>query len=267
MPEGQLETVKRITAVLDYMVSQSGDVGVSDVSRALGYNKSVAHRLLTALQADGYLAVDAQTRRYRLGPKILQLGLATLDRLDVRRSGHRREERLWSITGETVGINLRVGDKRIHADGLESPKEVRLAGQLGLESPLYAGASSKAILAFLPEAEQERILATAEGATTADGRPISIGDLRAELHAIRQRGYAVSVAERRAGAFGVASPIFNHLGEVTGSLAVGGPTMRWHEELAAEYGELVLGEARGLSAELGYRGVIGPAGAPASTPR
>jgi DNA-binding IclR family transcriptional regulator len=257
MSEGHLDTIKRMTAVFDYLASQDGDVGVSEIARALGYHKSVAHRLLTALVAEGYLALTEDTRRYRLGSKMLQLGLLTLDRLDVRRLARPRLGRLWTGSGETVGISLRVGDMRIHVDGMESPKEVRLAGQLGLESPLYVGASSKSILAFLPAAEQERILTSAEGAKTANGMPISTNALREELQDIRERGYAVSVGERRAGAFGVSAPIINHLSEVIGSFSVGGPVMRYQADLAAEYGMLALAEARGLSAELGYRGTIG----------
>ena len=258
MVEGNLDSIKRMTAVFDYLAGHPGDAGVSEIARALGYNKSVGHRLLTALEAEGYLAVNPDTRRYRLGTRLLQLGLLTVERLDLRRLARPRLERLWMATGETVGVSIREGDTRIHMDGLESPKEVRLAGQLGLGSPLYIGASGKSILAFLPEADQARILALAEGATTADGTPVYIGALRAELQVIRERGYAVSVAERRAGAFGVCAPVLDHRSDAIASLSVGGPTLRWREELSGQYGALVLAESRGLSAELGYRGAIGP---------
>lgn len=265
MAAGRLDSVQRITAVFDYLAGHTGDVGVSELARALGYNKSVAHRLLTALQAEGYVAVSQDTRRYRLGAKVLQLGLLTLDRLDLRRLAHPRLERLWTITSETVGISLRIGDTRMHLDGLESPREVHLGGQLGLASPLYLGASSKGILAFLPEADQERILASAEGATMTNGTPVSVPALRAELQVIRQRGYAISLAERRAGSFGVCAPVLNHRSEAIASLSVGGPLLRWQEDLGVQYGALLLAESRGLSAELGYRGTIGPGEASIST--
>lgn len=248
--EPQLDAVKRISEVFDYLVEHPQGVGVSELSRALGYHKSVIHRLLKSLEAHSYVRVD-EMHRYQLGTRILQLGLVALHRMDIRRLARPRLERIWSTTHETVVLTFKVGDVRVHIDGLESPQAIRRGVELGREAPFYVGVG-KAFLAHLPEADKERIMAQAEGVVKADGTPLSLEDLEEELQVIRQQGYAVSVSERRLGVFGIAAPVFNDMGYPVALLTIGGPANRLEKWMRGQYGQLLAREAEGLSYELGY---------------
>ncbi len=254
IPKERLETIERVAQLLDYLATHES-TGVSEISRALGYSKSVVHRLLTTLEAHGYVAAT-ETRRYRLGFKVIELGLVALQQLDVRRRALPHMERLRALTQETVNLSMRVGDHRVYIESLESPQEIRQRVELGREMSLLLGSSSKAILAFLPEEERERIIAGAIGKTTALGEPLSPDRLRRDLDEIRRRGYAVSLSERLVGAFSVAVPVFDHRAMVVGSISISGPVMRWRPELAEQYGRLLLEEVGMLWRELGYRPAI-----------
>ena len=243
---------RRVAEVLGAFLDGKPDHGVSELSRQLGWPKSVVHRVLSTLQESGFIALDPSTRRYRLGPKALRLGLAAMAQIDVCRLALSHLRALRDQTGETAVLSLLSGNETIEVEQVEGLHSVRQTVQVGERSPLYLGASNKAMLVFLPLEHQEQVLAEAEGAVRVDGTPVDVAALRKELPAIRRQGYAVSQSERIPGAASVAAPVFNHRGEVVGSLSVAGVTLR--QDLAALHalGPLVREAAQALSTELGW---------------
>jgi hypothetical protein len=113
-------TVKRAADVLQAL-TDTAEVGVSELSRQLGWPKSVTHRVLTTLAHSGLVAVDASTHRYRLGPAALRLGLAAIARADVHRLAIPHLSALRDTTGETATLTLLSGDHRLYVEVVESP--------------------------------------------------------------------------------------------------------------------------------------------------
>lgn len=237
-----------LTALID-----SSDVGVSELSRRFGWTKSATHRALATLAAAGFVVNDAERRRYRLGPTALRLGLAAVARADVHRLALPHLRALRDRTGETATVTvLNDDDERVYVDQVESGHPVRQIIEVGTRSPLYLGASSKAMLAHLPPARQDRVLATAGGSMRADGTPLDVDALRDELGVIRARGFAVSRGERVAGAASVAAPVFGHDDAVLGSISIAGVTVRQSVADLEALGPLVREAALALSRELGW---------------
>lgn len=249
-------SARRVADLLSAFLNGHPDLGVSELSRQLGWPKSVVHRVLITLEQSGFVASDPVSRRYRLGPKALRLGLAALAQTDIRRLALPRLRSLRDRTGETTTLSLLSGDERVYVEQVESLHPVRQTIPIGGRAPLYVGASSKAILAFLPIDRQERILAMAVGARRVDGTPIDPALLRDEIQTIRQQGYAISRSERILGATSVAAPIFDHRGEVIGSMSVAGVTVRQNQADLEALGPLVRETAAGLSIELGWSGTL-----------
>lgn len=244
--------VRRGADVLIALTDQP-DAGVSELSRRFGWSKSVTHRVLSTLADARLVAADPVSRRYRLGPAALRLGLVALARADVHRLAVPHLHALRDRTGETATLTLLSGEMRLYVDQVESRHPVRQSIQIGSSAPLYIGGSSKAMLAFLPVERQERVLGSAVGATRADGMPVDVPALRAEIETIRDLGYAISQGERIAGATSVAAPIFDGRGEVIGSMSVAGVTVRQDRAALETLGPVVRDEARALSSELGWR--------------
>ncbi|OPC84719.1 hypothetical protein B4N89_00630 [Embleya scabrispora] len=214
------------------------DLGITEISEALGMSKAVVHRLLASLRTRGLVDLDPDTRRYRLGPGAMRLGLAYLDRLDVRVAAAPELHGLSADTGETATLSVRVGDTRVYVDQVTPHREVIMSVTLGAPYPLCVGASSKALLAFLPEARDVRALARllADGpARAGEGRgraaPAEPGPavrrMTEELAEIRARGWARSSGERQAGAGSVAVPVFDHEGRPIAVISVCGPAERF----------------------------------------
>jgi IclR family acetate operon transcriptional repressor len=246
--------IARALAVIRLLAERAPqELGVTGVARELQMPKTVAHRILRELTALDFLGLDEGTKRYRLGPGALQIGLAALRGLDVPRLARPHLWRLVQRTGETATLSVRQGWSRVYVDQVLSPHEIRMSVPVGTAHPLHAGSSSKAILAGLSDAEVDEYLAThALDAVTA----VSITSenaLRAEIERVRAAGYATSSGERQAGAGSVAAAIRTASGDVFGSISVCGPLDRFGPEISEAYGGLVAEAARQISAELGYR--------------
>lgn len=251
--QGQtIAAVERAVDVLTLFTRTDRDsLGVTEISQALDLSKAVVHRILASFRGKGYIDLDPETRRYSLGREALALGLTYLDRIDVRRVARPAMQALVDATDETATLSVRVGQTRVYVDQVTPARDIRMVVQLGRPFPLHAGGSSKAFLAFLPEAEREAYLAGDLPALTG----LTVTDavaLRAELATIRERGYAVSYGERQAGAGSVAAPIVDHEGTAVAVMSVCGPVERFTDEMDDAV-KVLLPTVAELSSRLGHR--------------
>lgn len=259
MPDHDTQTigaVDRATSVLMLFAgTRARSLGVTEIANQLSLSKAVVHRVLASLRGADLIAFDEGTRRYSLGPATLTLGQAYLANLDLREAARPFMERLVEETGETVTLSIRHGDERVYIDQMMPLDEVAMTITLGHSYPLHTGSSSKAFLAFLPDAEQERLL-SAEALAGVEP-PIDVEELREELASIRKRGYARSfyarsVGARKASAASVAAPIFDHSGDPAAVMSVTGPVERFRQE-ADRAATALLQETRELSRRLGFQ--------------
>lgn len=161
-------------------------------------------------------------------------------------------DELVALTGESVNLFVRHGDRAVCIDRRDSPQLVRLASVLGISAPLHAGAVPKAMLAFLPEEDQDRILAGLGDLPAYTERTVMDPDaLKRELAEIRERGYSISDEDYDSSARGVGAPIFGGLGGVIAGISVGGPSFRVGNETLSALGALVTEKTRELSLLLG----------------
>ena len=162
--------------------------------------------------------------------------------------------------GETAGLSVRVGSKRVHVVQVESTHEIRRTIQIGLPLPLHMGANGKVMLAFLPPEEREQILSL----SLADGPPLSpaaVDDLRRELDGTALRGYSVTEGERVPGSRTLAAPVWTWRQDVI-AIVVSGPDGRFSRAAAQAAVPMLLDVAQRLTRQLGGQQLMGGAAAP-----
>lgn len=251
-PVGQTAaTVERAADVLVLFAdADTRTLGVTEIADALGLSKPAVHRILASLRTRGLVEVDEESRRYSLGLTAMRLGLAYLDRIDVRALAAPELAELSRRTRETATLSTRTGDQRVYVDQVTPAREVIMTVSLGVPYPLHAGASSKAFLAFLPDTEIDAYLARELGRLT-EGTITDADALRAEIREIRARGYAKSFAERQHGAASVAAPVLDHHDRPVAVVSVCGPLERFRQE-AEECARVLLETTDRLSARMGH---------------
>ncbi|MFE3448983.1 IclR family transcriptional regulator [Nonomuraea sp. NPDC059194] len=255
--ENQSRSIAAVERAMDVLLlfgrSSRPDLGVTEIATELDLTKAAVHRILTALRSRELIALDPVSRRYSLGHAAIALGRAYLARTDLRAMAGPELRRLSARAGETATLSVRRGDTRLYVDQVVPDQELRMEVSLGIPYPLHAGSSSKAILAFLREEEVEGYLVRHKlDALTA--KTITDPDkLRAELAAIRKKGYATSLGERQEGAASVAAPVLDHDGLVIAAVSVSGPSARFKPHMQGLAPAVVEAASR-LSAQLGYGG-------------
>jgi IclR family transcriptional regulator, acetate operon repressor len=247
----QVTAVVRTADVLSYL-SQSAPnpAGVTEIATALGLSKAVVFRILTSLQDRGYVDFEPASRRYQLGPKSLSLGMAYLERADVRRPVHDTLVALSERSHETATLSLRTGWQRMYVNQILPADDIKMVVPIGKVFPLHAGASSKAFLAFLPDEEQERFFREhAKLARLTEHTVVDRRALRAELEQIRSDGFAASRGERQPGAASVAAPVLDQDGAPAAVISVCGPMERFKARSQAA-AQLLLEETERLSRQV-----------------
>jgi len=228
-----VKTIDRLVEILDCFSSQHPDWSLTELSARLGVPKSSLHRFLLALETHSILRRDPQDRRWRLGYRPLVWGQLAAHHT-LRLIARPVMERLAAETGETVLLTVYENFEVVCLEKVDSTHEVRLAMEVGTRRPPHAGASSKILMAYLPETEIQAIIERGlpRLCTNTITDPT---ELRAELAQIRDRGYAVSREETDVGAWGVATPIWGPRGEVVAALGIAGPLFRLTRGLTQEY--------------------------------
>jgi len=248
---GQVRSLVKALAILDCFSADRPELGVSEIARQLGIPTSTVGRLLFTLLSEDVLTQNPTTQCYRIAPRVLAWGAVYMHGLDMLAKARPMLEELHRLTQETVNLYVLDGLERVCVDCIESPQRVRVIVHVGERMPLYAGSAGKAILAFASSALLQRILQLPLQRMT-DNTITDPQKLHEELRSIRNRGYAVSHAERFADARGLAAPVFDATGSVVASLNVAGPLVRFGDHEVAKYAPKVIQLANEVSRSLGY---------------
>ena len=244
-------TVNRICDILNSFSGQEAMLTLTEISRRIDLPKSTTYRFLLDLESQGMLYSDPGSHGYRLGHQLIHCGMLAQASIDLRNDSLPILRTLTESTGESSILSMRFGNVGTWIEIVESPYALRLAMRVGQSIPLYAGASSKVLLAFLPDYEIERILDEIELKPIKRNTITSPDQLRQELHAIRARGYATSFEETDNGAMGIAAPVFDHTGQTVAGIGLIAPIARVPEVRIPEVAEPVLQASFELSRRLG----------------
>jgi len=247
-----VQSVARSLGLLEALASP-GELGLVELAARAGLQPSTAHRLLSTLVGRGYVIQTADTGRYLLGYKVLELASFVNGRTaHLRALARPHLVSIQKITGETTNLTVLEGPQVVYIDQVEGSRSVRMFTQVGRAVPAHTSAAGKVILAFYASDLVEKLYAeeplgqlTPRTLTTLNG----LGD---ELARIRRRGYAIDNEEHEEGVSCVAAPIFDHEGGVRAAISVSGPAPRIHSADTAELGELLTTRTAEISRSLGF---------------
>lgn len=253
--DGRVPTVRTLNRALDILFCLADDakpLSLVDISQRTGLDKSTTLRLLRALGARGMVKASEESGRYRLGLAVLALSGGVIGAADLRSVARPYMQQLHGLATETVALAVLADGARVFVSQIESQHELRWVVQVGQRVPLHLGAAAKVMLAFLPEAEQERIIRRTDFTQMTPSSPSSAADLRRQLSEVRASGVAVGLGERISGITAVAAPIFDYTGRVVASLTVCGAQERFDSEAVDRIREPLIAAAQSISRQLGH---------------
>lgn len=226
-------------------------LAVRESAELLGVAPSTAHRLLTTMQANGFVVQDPGTRRYGAGPALLAVALASLRRIDVGRVARPHLSALAAETRETVSLAVAEGTNVRFIDSVEGPEVVRVSSRAGVVAAAHASAAGKVMLAAASKEELLRLYPSGRLQRRSPRSITSRSTLFKELEEVRRAGYSVSHEENAQGLAAVAVGVRDVRGRVIAALAVSVPAERLDGARAESIASLARRRAGRIEEELG----------------
>jgi IclR family pca regulon transcriptional regulator len=263
-PEGRTGTsqsLERGLAILSSFHSNRPLIGVSELSRELDLSRSTAHRYIATLAQLGYLQQDPDSKRYRLGPKVLDLGFSAMNSMDLLEISAPHLRQLSDKTQHTVNLAILDGTDVVYIERCRTTgpgqREIDLNLHVGARLPAYCTAMGKAILAFMPEREVEKIIKRIDFAPRGPNTITDAAAFREELARIRESGISINDEELAYGLRSIAAPIHSHSGEPLAALNLAvHRTMVSMDELVERFGPAVIAAAHDISLSMGHRAAL-----------
>lgn len=230
-----LSTVQRTLEVLKAFSAERPEWGVTELAARLGAHKSQIHRAVATLSDEGFLVSNPVSRKYRLGPALVRLGIVAGESGGIPQVVQPVLEQLAHQVGETTVFNLAGEHDYVMRAAADGPGQIRFALTLGRSFPWYGGAGGHAIFSHRTEEQITALLDRGFNQATLHG-PHTREEILARHRAVREQGYAVSAGEFDERVMAVAVPVW--LGsDVIGSLCIVGVPALLHgreDQLAAE---------------------------------
>lgn len=247
-----VQSAERIFQVME-VLADNGEMGLMELSAALGLHKSTVHRLLMSLIYMGYAKQDETTQKYMLSYKVVNMASKVLDRTDVLQVAKPYMERLSALSGETVHLVQREENNILYIYKIEAKVgTIRMVSHVGMIHPMYCSGVGKAIMATLSEEEVQKIWNESIIEKKTDKTITDYARMQEVLAEVRENGYALDDEENEKGVRCIAACLYGHQKEVKYAFSVSGPTSRMTKERVKELSVDMLKVQKELSRELGY---------------
>jgi IclR family transcriptional regulator, pca regulon regulatory protein len=255
---GFSQSLERGLAILSAFRPNRSALGVSELARELRLNRSTTHRYVATLALLGYLQQDPASRKYRLGPRVLDLGFSAINSMELREISLPCLQQLSEHTGHTVNMAILDGDDIVYVErvrsGRQGQREIDLNLHIGSRLPAYCTSMGKVLLAFMPAEQRAQAIARAGLIRRGPNTLTAPTALAAELDRVRSAGYAVNNEELAYGLRSIAAPVRSQSGEVVAAINLAvHRSMISMEDLTANLSPVLRRTADEISARSGYR--------------
>jgi DNA-binding IclR family transcriptional regulator len=247
--------VGRVASLLRLVGRKREGSSISGLVRESGLTRPTVHRLLASLAAEGLLDHDARSGNWILGPEIFLLGSVAAARFPLEEIARPSLRRLAEETGESAFFSIRRAAETVCLLREEGSFPVRsFVLHEGVRFPLGVASAGTAIMAFLPEAEQEQLLENWASHAGTFGQAHTPEVVRASLATTRQAGYSVNPGLVLEGSWGMGAAVFDQAGRPAWALSLTGIEPRFRPERQELLGKLLMEEAHRITNKLGVPG-------------
>jgi IclR family transcriptional regulator, acetate operon repressor len=250
---GHSQSLVRGLNLLERLAASPGGLALSELAEQADLAPSTTHRLLQALLSQGFVTQDGTLGVWKIDVKTFRIGNSFLEARDFVGTSRPFLRRLTAHTGETANLAVRDDGTAVFLAQSESPQIMRMITRLGSRAPLHASGVGKALLAWLPNDEVERILVERGLDRVTENTLHTPEALRRGLAEIRRQGYACDREEHAIGLHCVAACVHDEHGIPLAAISVSGPVARIPEDRLPELGAMVRDTAAEITLRLGGR--------------
>jgi DNA-binding IclR family transcriptional regulator len=242
------QTLARGLEVLDAVAQ--GATTLVELAEAIGLTRSTTHRLAATLVERRYLNFS-RGDGYSLGPKLLELGYITGQRMNLPRVAREHLEALAAFTGDTVHLGMLDGSRALYLDKIPGSRRVEISSRIGDRQPLRSTGLGKALI-LDDEAQWSTYYDYEARLGNRYEVPMELWLTRMREYAAQ--GYAFDLEENEDRVRCVAAPVRDVAGAIVGAISVSSAAQYMDDLRMRGLAFEVKKTADAVSAALGFNG-------------
>lgn len=242
-------SLERGLATLELLAARPEGATLREITDELGLPGASMLRIARTLVKLGYLSREPNSKRFFLTNSFLLLGQPRAASRGLTECAIEAMRSIRQATGETTQLCCLIDAENVILEQLLSVHPFKYSADLGARCPCYSCAPGKAVVAFLPDDEREKLVQRLQFKRFTENTITTKTRFRQELELIRQRGYSIDRAEGMAGIHCVAAPILDRHGVSVGAITIAGPSSRIPEDEFETIGQILRAGARQASDE------------------
>lgn len=247
------KSVSKTLAILSSFNERTPTQRTSDIAAKLHMNISTVSRHLNTMLDWGFLMRDEETGRYSLGYEVVALAGAALQNNPLYRHAYPELQQMSYKYDVHCHMSVPRGVDVVHLISISCESTMELLIPMGHSHPMYCSAMGRAILAYLPEGQVQKILKRSDLRKFTPETKTDLVEIREELARTRQRGYCVLFEELSENKSSLAAPIFDRSREPIAAISISSSGHSLSKpQRERELAKAVVTAAGRISGKLGY---------------
>lgn len=236
-PSAFSQSLERGLMILSVFSEGRPVLGIADIAREVDLNKSTTFRYVATLAKLDYLQQDPDTKKYSLGSRVVDLGFAAINSMEITRIAARHLQALSDETGYTVSMAVLDGPDIVYVDRRRSGRSgafgMELNLHVGSRLPAYCTAMGKVLLAHRDPSALKVVLDRTDLARRGPKTITAREQLMSTLVRVRRTDLAVNDEELAPGLRSVAAPVRDRSGSVVAAVSISVHLSTWNASIEA----------------------------------
>jgi IclR family KDG regulon transcriptional repressor len=149
--------IEKCFSILQHFAKSKQKLGISDISKQLGLNKSTVFNIIYTLKNLEVLE-QLPDGKFQFGTLLYLLGNANGKKSELIQTVHPYLGKINQQTKLSAFLGIRAGQRAIIIDKVDTANDIKISAEIGMRLPLLAGAGGKALLSQLSDQEVEQVL-------------------------------------------------------------------------------------------------------------
>jgi IclR family pca regulon transcriptional regulator len=203
-------------AVIRAFTSDRTALSLSEIATITDMPAATTRRCLLTLEELGY--VTRSGRNFLLRPKVLELGAAYLESMNIEQLTKTHLEELARNTGDSAALCVLDGVEVVYVARASIRTLMRLEAHVGSRFPAHATSTGRVLLAGLTSDRLKQYLSSAPLQALTDRTVTDPAKLRSLIEDCQRTGYSAVEDELAYGVVALAVPVFDQQGRVVAAL-------------------------------------------------
>lgn len=201
-------SLEKAIRVLEAFASSGQGKTVQELTAATGADRSSVQRAVYTLHRLGYLSKNAETKRYVIALKAMDLSFSYLRADRIVETAMPHLANLVEDVGESIHLSRLDGADIIYLIRWPRGPQKYFASLPGRRLPAFCTSGGRAMIAQWDPEDARRFLETTDRPKVTPKTVTDIDEIMAELEVVRQNGYAIIHEGCLLGETAVSAPIF-----------------------------------------------------------